>query len=388
MKTTLLLIIFCLCWISITAQPPLFFNYQAVARDASGNILVNRSVSFRISILSGSASGSALYSETHSGITTNAFGLVTLEIGKGNIVSGTFSAIPWGNNTYFVKIEMDPLGGNNYLTMGSSQLVSVPYALFSKNAENEFSGNYNDLTNKPSFAKVATSGNYNDLADKPTFASVAVSGSYSDLANKPVTDGSETKVSAGTNVSVTGSGTAASPYLINAITSHYPGELYGGGVVFYVDHTGQHGLIVSMIDLASEKWSNVNDSLGVAANNPWNGQNNTNAIIAQTGHTISAAKLCNDYTNVNFGTGVYSDWYLPAINQLSQLYQSIYEVNKTLDNDGNSSTTTLYYKPYWSSTENWNIYARGYACFFNFETGVCDRYSKFNTLVVRAIRSF
>jgi hypothetical protein len=90
------------------------FRYQAVARDNSGNVLVNQPVSFRISILSGSVSGTEAYSETHTGLTTNAFGLVELEIGKGTPVTGTFSAIEWGSNSYFVKIEMDPAGGTSH----------------------------------------------------------------------------------------------------------------------------------------------------------------------------------------------------------------------------------------------------------------------------------
>jgi hypothetical protein len=370
MKTTVILTFSCFFWINIVAQSPQAFKYQAVARDASGNVLANRNLSFRISILSGSTSGTLVYSETHTNKITNDFGLAELEIGNGTVLSGTFSAIPWGTNSYYIKVEMDPAGGSSFIVMGTSQFLSVPYAIYAKKAENGFSGNYSDLTNKPSFANVASSGNYNDLS------------------NRPVTDGSETKIAAGTNITLNGSGTTANPYKINAVSNHYPGELSGGGVVFYVDRTGEHGLIVSMTDLNPEKWSNVNDSIGTAAKSPWNGQSNTNAIIAQAGHTTSAAKLCDDYTNINYGTGIFSDWFLPAISQLSQLYSNIYEVNKTLENDGNSSTTSVYYKPYWSSTENWNIYARGYACFFNFETCTCDRYSKSNPLVIRAVRSF
>jgi hypothetical protein len=369
MKKLFFTCLYFLFGICLSAQVPLAFKYQAVARDASGNVLANKPVSFRISIIQGTVTGAIVYTENHSK-TTNSFGLVDLEIGNGTSPSGIFKNINWGVDVFFLKVEMDPAGGVAFQTMGNSQLLSVPYALYAKKAENGFSGNYLDLANKPTLAAVATSGNFNDLS------------------NKPVTDGSETKVTAGTNTTVTGLGTDASPYKINSVSTHFPGELYGGGVVYYVDHTGQHGLIVSMIDLPAEKWSNVNDSLGVAANNPWNGQSNTNAIITQTGHTNSAARLCADYTSINYGSGIFTDWYLPAINQLSQLYQSIYEVNKALENDGNNATTLIYYKPYWSSTENFNIYARGYACFFNFETGVSDKYAKLNPLVIRAIRSF
>jgi hypothetical protein len=121
--------------IAVYAQTPQSFRYQAVARDNSGNVLANQAVSFRISMLSGSISGSVSYSETHTGLTTNAFGLVELEIGKGTPVTGTFSAINWGSNSYFVKIEMDPAGGTSYQALSTSQLLSVPYALHAKTVE-------------------------------------------------------------------------------------------------------------------------------------------------------------------------------------------------------------------------------------------------------------
>jgi hypothetical protein len=135
MKKTIILTMLFFLGISMVAQTPQAFKYQAVARDASGNVLVNKSVSFKISILSGSISGIVVYSETHPGKTTNAYGLVDLEIGKGTVVSGTFSSIGWGNNTFFVKVEMDPAGGIAYQSMGTSQLLSVPYALQAKSVE-------------------------------------------------------------------------------------------------------------------------------------------------------------------------------------------------------------------------------------------------------------
>lgn len=369
MKKLSLFLCFFLCVLLSYSQAPEAFKYQAVVRNNSGDVLANKSVAFRIHILQGSESGTAVYSEFHSG-TTNAFGLVNLEIGDGSALNGSFAEINWGTGPFFILIELDSSGGSDFKPMGTSQLLSVPYSLWAKKAGNGFSGNYDDLTGKPIFATVATSGNYNDLA------------------NKPLNDGSETKLSAGTNVSVSGVGTMANPYVINSVSSHYPGELWGGGVVFYVDQNGQHGLIVSMIDLGTQIWSLSYDSIGVAAKSSWNGQTNTNAIVQQAGNTQSAAKLCDDYTNADYGTGIFSDWYLPAINQLSLLYSNIYEVNKALDSDGNSLTKSIFYKPYWSSTECWNIYANGYAYFFNFETYVCEKYTKSFPLVVRAIRSF
>jgi hypothetical protein len=140
MKSTILVSMFCLFWISGFSQVPQAFKYQAVARNASGNVIANQTVSFRISILNGGESGSLVYRETHAGKSTNTFGLVTLDIGRGTPVAGTFHSIPWYSGTFYVKVEMDPAGGTAYQDLGASQLLSVPYALHAKNVELEADG--------------------------------------------------------------------------------------------------------------------------------------------------------------------------------------------------------------------------------------------------------
>lgn len=139
MKKILLLIIGIIASLSmylpqqVNAQSPNAFNYQAVARDNSGSLINDQAVSFRISILQGSVSGTSVYSETHSAV-TNKYGLVNLQIGNGT-TGDNFTAINWANGPYFVKVEMDDAGGSSYSLMGTSQLLSVPYALHAKTAE-------------------------------------------------------------------------------------------------------------------------------------------------------------------------------------------------------------------------------------------------------------
>ncbi len=116
---------------SSLAQAPQAINYQGVARDASGNELANTNISLRLNILDGSAAGATIYQEEHS-VTTNEFGLFSLQIGTGTATIGTFSSIDWGVNTRWLEVEMDPLGGTSYVNMGTSQLVSVPYALYAE----------------------------------------------------------------------------------------------------------------------------------------------------------------------------------------------------------------------------------------------------------------
>jgi len=136
------------CLLSIAncfSQSPQSFKYQAIARDNTGNVLQNQSISIRITILSGSPTGTPEYAETHSD-TTNQFGLFTLQIGNGTVVSGDFTTINWGANTHYAKVEMDETGGPAYQLMGTSQLLSVPYALLAENVTND---NVNDADADP-----------------------------------------------------------------------------------------------------------------------------------------------------------------------------------------------------------------------------------------------
>ncbi len=137
MKKLILLLIAMMLGLMAFAQAPLSFNYQAVVRDLTGSVLVDKEVSFRVSILSGSTSGTLVYREIHSEKSTNEFGLVELEIGKGSASMGAFSDITWGDNTYFLKIEIDPEGGSTWEEIGTTQLVSVPYALYARSSDFE-----------------------------------------------------------------------------------------------------------------------------------------------------------------------------------------------------------------------------------------------------------
>lgn len=127
----------------LLAQIPQGFNYQAVARDATGNLVKTQNISIRINIISGSASGTIQWQEIQN-VTTNEFGLFTLIVGQGTStgagLSPSFSAISWTSSIYFLRVDVDYTGGQNYISMGTAQLWSVPYAMVSGNSLNAPAG--------------------------------------------------------------------------------------------------------------------------------------------------------------------------------------------------------------------------------------------------------
>lgn len=115
------------------AQAPYKFNYQGSARNNSGVAIASQTIALRISILDQTSTGAVVYSETQSTV-TNAFGLYNVTIGNGTPVSGSITAVNWAGGDKYMKVEMDPAGGTAYVNLGTSQLLSVPYAVRSEDA--------------------------------------------------------------------------------------------------------------------------------------------------------------------------------------------------------------------------------------------------------------
>ena len=124
---------FFICSIYLFSQAPNSINYQAVARDGSGNILANQSLSVRMGVYDGAGGTSKVYEETHS-VSTDKFGGFTLKIGKGAVGTGTFSSIDWASEENHLQVEID--AGAGFVNMGKMQFVSVPYAMHSNSMTN------------------------------------------------------------------------------------------------------------------------------------------------------------------------------------------------------------------------------------------------------------
>jgi hypothetical protein len=313
---------------NVFAQSPNKMSYQAVIRNTSNTLVANSTVGMRISILQTSPSGTAVYVETQIP-TTNTNGLVSIEIGGGTIVSGNFATIDWANGPYFLKTETDPSGGSSYSITGTSQLLSVPYALYA-----ESSGS-------------STPGPQGPTGPQGPQGATGPQG----------------------------------PAGVGGFT-HYIGEEFGGGVIFHLwkDNSGvEHGLIVAITDQStSQPWSNItNITIGVTAQSSWDGLLNSNSIVGQSGHSNSAAQLC-----LNLISGGQNDWYLPSIDELALLWHNRFNINKVLSSISGASVLP-FTGAYWSSTEG-----GGGAWGFAFNTGAAASLSKGGGNAVRAIRSF
>ncbi len=294
MKKLFTILVAVLLTASVFAQLPEKMSYQSVIRNSSDALVTGTTIGMQISILQGSASGTVVYTETQTP-TTNANGLVSIEIGGGT----GFDTINWSNDIYFIKTETDPTGGTSYTITGTSQLLSVPYALHAKTAE-----------------------------------------------------------------SISGTITLAI------------GQAYQGGIIFWLDATGQHGLIAATADQSPGiRWyGGSSTNTRARADGVGAGLKNTAIIIANQGPVDGndfAATVCNEYS-VTVGGVTYGDWYLPSKYELTLLY-----LQKTVVGGFASAD-------YWSSTEGSVNFAWGQT----FDNGSQSSNYKYGILYVRAIRAF
>ena len=351
-KLSVLLLLAAYCILPTTySQVPQAFNYQAVARDNSGNLIVSHNVGVELYIRQTSSTGTVVYIETFTAL-TNQFGLFTLQIGTGTPVVGTFSTIDWSTGSYYLDVKMDPTGGSTYADMGTSQLLSVPYAMYAAKA------GVPGITGAT--GPTGSTGNDGAIGATGPQGIQGVTGAT----------GVGGVSNAGTGIIITGAGTVATPYVISD-SVHKIGDTYGGGIVFYVYDNGRHGLIAATADQSTGVvWSTAayQSTVSNAVRDGVNGgQTNTERIIIQAGAGSYAAQLCANYQGGNYG-----DWYLPSKYELNLLYLQKAVVGGFAING------------YWSSTENNN----GNAWHQYFGDGTQTNSSKASTYYVRAVRAF
>ena len=359
-----------LIFTSAFAQAPQSFEYQAVVRDAGGNILVNLPVGVQITLKQGSATGSNVYQETFSS-TTNLYGLVNLQIGTGT-TGDDFSIIDWANGPYFVEVALDITGGTTYSVMGTSQLLSVPYALHAKTVEafdacSLFSFYYADRDNdgfgdayNQVFSCTPPTGYVTDNTDCNDNNLLVYPGAIEICGNSIDEDCNGIAESCSVQQRLDNGETPCQIFNTDIPLDSLYGKTYAGGLIFYLDTINCNGLIAAPMNQSTGiQWYNGNYILtGANGYNIGTGQTNTALIISIQGTGFYAAHICDDLVLNGF-----SDWYLPSKQELNFM-------NNVFGNN-----------VYWSSSEQDSFYAECSSCPEPYP-------NKHLLLPVRAIRSF
>ena len=178
--TTLVLL---LLTVNLWSQVPQQFSYQAVVRDENGQILKNQKISIRIAVLKDTTNGIVVYQETHQAF-SNENGLISLQIGAGKPMNGNFSKIDWATGVYYLRSEIDLKGGTNYTIEGTSQLLSVPYALYAANTSKGGKGDKGDTGPAGNDGKQGAQGDKGDKGDKGVAGNDGKQGAQGDKGDK------------------------------------------------------------------------------------------------------------------------------------------------------------------------------------------------------------
>jgi hypothetical protein len=206
--------------VTAVAQAPQKFNYQGVARTSSGTPLVSTAIGLRLTVHDATATGTTLYQETFTP-TTNAYGLFTVAVGTGTVVSGTFASITWASGPKYLQVEIDPAGGTAYTSIGSDQLLSVPYAMYAAASAGGGSGTVTSVT-----AGTGLSGGTITTTGTISMPAVGTAGTYGSSTQVPVfTTDAEGRVTSVTNTTITTGGTGT----VTTVNTT-PGQLTGGPI--------------------------------------------------------------------------------------------------------------------------------------------------------------
>lgn len=376
------------------AQSPNKFSYQAVVRNSSNELVVSQPVGVKISLLFNSPTGIIVYQETHTP-QSNANGLVTLEVGNGEVVAGDMSTIDWGAGSYFIKTEVDPNGGTNYSVTSTSQLLSVPFALYAANGGSGEPGPQGPQGPQgpagpqgPTGATGATGPQGPTGPQGATGATGATGGAGPQGPQGPTgPQGPAGNFSNGNQpgemmywngsawVAVAPGTEGSTLTFCNGVPTWGPcpeppvqvGSFYQGGVVFYVDGNG-HGLIAATNDQSiGALWGCEGTSM-TTLNIVGTGLVNTETIYVSCPDANIAARICYD-VDING----YTDWYLPSKDELDLIYQNQAAIggfnNGLYWSSSQATPTTAHYKNFSNGTSS-----------SNFKEGYFYR--------VRAIRSF
>ena len=481
MKKLFLSLLLLLTVTVVWAQVPQQISYQSLIRDGNNVVVASSPIGIKISLLQGTATGPAVYVETHSK-TTNANGLVSLEIGTGTVLSGSFASIDWANGPYLIQTETDPTGGVNYSIPVVMALNSVPYALFAANGTAGPKGDKGDTgatgakgdagaqgatgaagpqgltgpagtkgtngaqgpigltgaagakgdkgdigatgatgvagpagpqglpgavgpagpqgvvgaagTNGTNGAQgpIGLTGPAGAKGDKGDIGATGATGVAGAAGPKGDTGAAGTNGTNGAQGPIGLTGPAGPQGVAGAVGpagpkgdtgaagtqgvagpaggfTHYLGELFNGGIIYYlyIGSDGlEHGLIVALTESSNTPWQRSRTTTG--ANRTEDGAYNTN--------------LMTDSPAAEYVASLGSGWYLPSIDELNLLFNNRFTVQKALRAGNN--TLIEYTFLYWSSTE----FSVNNAFVYNFGNGYGTNVSKHSGYAVRGVKSF
>jgi hypothetical protein len=348
---------------TIYAQTPEGFMYQAEARNTEGEPIEQATLAVKITIRSGYHGGYVVWEGEHE-VTTDNYGLFTLTVGEGTGGAYKFTDIDWSENTYFLNVMIYDCGA--WVDMGTTQFLSVPYALHAKTVENIIE------TDPLYSASEAVNITETDIRNLGNLSGINTGDQdISDLATQAALEDT----------------TSAIRSSIPEVTFYSVGDFAQGGIVFWVDESRQHGLVCAKTDQSMEtRWhAGTKGSTQARGMGLFSGEMNT-AIIVAAHLAIGddgdhyAARLCA-WATINEGGVIYGDWYLPSKDELELMYKNRATINTTAIANGGSAFANTYY---WSSTEinGSNAWIKFFA------SGYQGSSNKGNLMSVRAIRAF
>ncbi len=365
---------------AVFAQAPEKFTFQAEARDNQGTVIRNADIEVKITILEDSPTGTIVWEGTHE-IITDKYGMFTLNIGEGT-GGYIFSDIDWANNRYFLNVKVTNRKGD-WVDQGTTQLLSVPYALHAKTA-----ANMDVLPGDNVGIGVSDPQEALDVQGNVHVSGGFIAGSTTEYNDGSITlssdedldidegtlfiDNDNNSVGIGTTspsekLEVDGSVKATAfigdgsglTGIVGGATIYSVGDFAQGGIIYWLDETGQHGLVCAKEDQGRVAWDWMDNGYHVhtraLGDGPFSGETNTTIIIAVRSALgfndyVYAARICNEL-QITEGGKTYGDWYLPSKEELNLMYQTRAIIDATATANGGIAFSDGAYHEYWSSTE-------------------------------------
>jgi len=326
---------------TLFAQVPQLVNYQGVVRNTNGDIIPNQAIGVQFSIHDSSQMGTVVYQETQA-LVSNSIGVITAQVGAGTVINGTMAGINWASGVKYLQVQVDPAGGSNYTINGTSQLLSVPYALYAANSGGSgwgLNGN----------AGTAYGTNFIGTTDAQNLifkVNDTISGRVEDVTNGNTSLGYAglRNVTSGTN------NTALGMYALEHDTS------------------GRANVAIGMQSLKANSSGIQNTAVGTSAmlSNIYGNYNTATGFQALASNAFGSSNVANGFdalfssTTGTLNTAV--GYQAMANNNTGNINSALGGSALTNNSAGNANTATGYYALGKNTTGGGNVALGAYAC--------------------------